>query len=189
MYLIVGLGNPDSKYALTPHNAGFMVCDLLSFSFNFNFDFHSKFIGQIGNFTYNGKKILVLKPFTYMNLSGNSVSSVVNFYKIDTNKMIVVHDDIDLEFGVIRIKKNSSSGGHKGVQSIIDSLGHKNFLRVKIGIGKDSKKDTAQYVLSTLKNEELEIMKNAVGRAKNAVMDIIEKGYEFSMNIHNRKNP
>jgi len=187
MYAIIGLGNPDSRYALTPHNVGFMVCDLLSFSFNFSFSFSNKFIGQVGNFTYDLHKILVLKPYTYMNLSGKSVGMLVNFYKIETDKIIVIHDDIDLDIGVIRIKKGSSSGGHKGVQSVIDELGSNNFIRVKIGVGKDKNKKASEYVLSSLNKESLKMVNHSIERAKNAAIDIISVGLPQAMNIYNTK--
>ncbi len=188
MYAIVGLGNPDSRYALTPHNVGFMVCDLLSFSFNFSFNFSSKFIAEIGNFTYDLHKVLVVKPHTYMNLSGKSVGLLVNFYKIETDKIIVIHDDIDLDIGVIRIKKGSSSGGHRGVQSVIDALGSNNFIRIKIGVGKDENREASEYVLSSLDKENLKIINSSIERAKNAAINIISKGLTQSMNVYNTKN-
>ncbi len=188
MYAIVGLGNPDSRYALTPHNVGFMVCDLLSFSFNFSFDFSNKFIGEIGNFNYDSHKILVLKPHTYMNLSGKSVGMLVNFYKIEIDNIIVIHDDIDLDMGVIRIKKGSSSGGHKGVQSVIDALGSNNFIRIKIGVGKDENREASEYVLSSLEKESLKIINSSIEKAKNAAVDIISTGLTQAMNVYNAKN-
>ncbi len=188
MYAIVGLGNPDSRYALTPHNVGFMVCDLLSFSFNFSFDFSNKFIGEIGNFNYDSHKILVLKPHTYMNLSGKSVGMLVNFYKIEIDNIIVIHDDIDLYMGVIRIKKGSSSGGHKGVQSVIDALGSNNFIRIKIGVGKDENREASEYVLSSLEKESLKIINSSIEKAKNAAVDIISTGLTQAMNVYNAKN-
>ena len=188
MYTIVGLGNPDSRYALTPHNVGFMVCDLLSFSFNFSFDFSNKFIGEIGNFNYDSHKILVLKPHTYMNLSGKSVGMLVNFYKIEIDNIIVIHDDIDLYMGVIRIKKGSSSGGHKGVQSVIDALGSNNFIRIKIGVGKDENREASEYVLSSLEKESLKIINSSIEKAKNAAVDIISTGLTQAMNVYNAKN-
>ena len=187
MYAIVGLGNPDSRYALTPHNVGFMVCDLLSFSFNFSFNFSTKFIGQIGNFTYGLHKIVVLKPHTYMNLSGKSVGLLVNFYKIEIGNIIVIHDDIDLNLGVIRIKKGSSSGGHKGVQSVIDALGSNNFIRIKIGVGKDENREASEYVLSSLDQERLKVINDSIERAKNAAVDIISTGLTQAMNVYNTK--
>ncbi len=187
MFAIIGLGNPDSRYANTPHNVGFMVCDLLSFSFNFSFNFNNKFIGEIGHFIYENKKIAVLKPFTYMNLSGKSVVALVNFYKIDSDKIVVIHDDIDLQLGVIRIKRSSSSGGHKGVQSIIDALGHNNFTRIKIGVGKEDNKDAADFVLSNFNPEKFKIIQTSLEKAKDAAIDIIVNSPEHAMNIFNKK--
>ncbi len=183
MYLIVGLGNPGSRYVFTPHNVGFMVCDLLSVSFNFNFSQSQKFRGYIGDFNYNAQKILVLKPSTYMNLSGISVSLVVDFYKIDVDNIIVIHDDIDMEFSKIKIKKNSSSGGHRGVQSIIESINSKEFVRIKIGVGK--KGNPKEHVLSQFNKDELNIIRQAAENAKDAAISIIEDGYTVAMNKFN----
>ncbi len=187
MYSFIGLGNPGSEYALTPHNVGFMVCDLLSFSFNFTFSFNHKLMGQVGNFVYGAQKILVLKPCTYMNLSGNSVLFLVNFYKLDLNNIIVIHDDMDLDIGVIRIKKNSSSGGHRGVQSIIDALQSKEFIRIKIGIGRKQNMAPSDYVLSTFSKETFKKVENAVEIAKNAALDIVDNGPAHAMNIYNKQ--
>ncbi len=186
MYSIVGLGNPGSRYALTPHNVGFMVCDLLSFSFNFSFNSNSRIKGYVGKFNYNSNKIAVLKPATYMNLSGESVSAFINFYKLEIDKMIVVHDDIDMELGKIKIKKNSSSGGHKGVESIINILGTQDFTRIKIGVGRGNG-DAASHVLSLLSNTEKESIRKAVETAEYAALDIISSGLQYAMNRYNSK--
>jgi len=187
MYLIVGLGNPGSRYALTPHNVGFMVCDLLSFSFDFNFNQSTKFKGFIGNFSLQDEKVIVLKPTTYMNLSGESVALVSSFYQIELGKIIVIHDDIDMDFGKIKIKKDSSSGGHKGIESIINSLGSKNFIRIKIGVGKEG--NPKEYVLSQFNIEELKIIRIAIENAKEASLTIIEHGLTKAMNSFNNKKP
>jgi PTH1 family peptidyl-tRNA hydrolase len=185
MYLIVGLGNPGSRYALTPHNVGFMVCDLLSFSFNFNFAHSSKFKGYFGSFIFGLEKIAVLKPATYMNLSGESVSVFLDFYKIELDRLIVIHDDIDMEFGKIKIKKNSTSGGHRGVESIISSINSKNFTRIKIGVGKDG--SAREHVLSTFNEEELKVVKSTIEIAKDAALCIIDNGLNIAMNRYNNK--
>ncbi len=187
MYLIVGLGNPGSRYALTPHNVGFMVCDLLSFSFNFNFNQSTKFKGLIGKFSLQDKKVIVLKPTTYMNLSGESVALVSSFYQIELDKIIVIHDDIDMDFGKIKIKKDSSSGGHKGIESIINSLGSKNFVRIKIGVGREG--NPKEYVLSQFNTEELKIIRIAIENAKEAALTILEYGLAKAMNSFNNKKP
>ncbi len=186
MYLVVGLGNPGSRYALTPHNVGFMVCDLLSFSFNFQFTHSNKFKGYISDFLYNGHKIIVLKPDTYMNLSGESVYLVDNFYKITKENIIVVQDDIDMEFGRLKIKKNSSSGGHRGIESIISKLGTQDFIRVKIGVGKAA--NPREHVLSVFEEEKLKTLKLSIENAKEAVLKIIDSGLAKAMNLYNNKS-
>jgi len=151
MKLIVGLGNPGKKYAKTRHNIGFRVIDELEKSFD----------------TAQDKNLIFLKPDTFMNNSGRAVRSLTTKYKIQTTNVIVVHDDIDLPFGKIRVSKNSSSAGHKGVQSIIDALGTKDFTRVRIGIKPLHEIDTTKFVLKNFtKTEEKqlpEIIKKAVG--------------------------
>lgn len=186
MHAIIGLGNPGEKYLLTPHNVGFMVCDLLSLSFGFSFNFNSRIKGSVGNFTYNNSKVLVLKPQTYMNLSGESVALFVKFYKLELDDLIVVHDDVDMQIGRIKIKRNSSSGGHRGVLSIIEVLGTKNFIRIKIGVGR-SGYSTARHVLSIFSDSELETTKQSVERAKNAALDIMDNGLVHAMNLYNKK--
>jgi len=184
-YAVVGLGNIGEEYSLTPHNAGFMVCDSLSSRFGFSFIFKSIFKAYLGNFFINNKKVFVVKPATYVNLSGQSVVSLLNFYKININSLIVVHDDIDLELGTLKIKKNSSSGGHRGVQSVIDLLGSNSFVRIKIGVGR--KGNPRNFVLSKFEHNELDVVNNAVSRAEKAVCDIVENGLSYAMNLYNRK--
>lgn len=186
MHAIIGLGNPGDQYALTPHNIGFMVCDLLSLSFGFSFCFNSRIKGSVGSFMYKNNKVLVLKPQTYMNLSGESISLFVKFYKLELDKLIVIHDDVDMQIGRIKIKKNSSSGGHKGALSIINALGTKDFIRIKVGVGRNSC-STAHYVLSNFSDSELDTVKQAIERAKNAALDIVYNGLTHAMNSYNKK--
>ncbi len=185
-WLVVGLGNPGREYDLTPHNMGFMVCDSLSFIFNFDFAYRDKIKGFLGFFSYKNSKVGVLKPQTYMNLSGYSVALALNYYKVPLDRLIVVHDDIDLPLGRIKIKKNSSSGGHKGVESIIQALNSKGFIRVKLGVGRGN--DPAKYVLSKFREEELKIVENVLIKAKDAVITIIEHGLERAMSLYNKRN-
>ena len=184
-WLVAGLGNPGKEYDLTPHNMGFMVCDSLSFLFNFEFGFQKKFQGLFGFFYLNTSKIGVLKPMTYMNLSGNSVASAVSFYNMAHSRLIVVHDDIDLQLGRIRIKKNSSSGGHRGVESVIRALGSQDFNRVKIGVGREG--DPARYVLTKFNDEEIDLVKRIVEKASEAVISIIKDGVAETMSKYNNR--
>jgi len=182
-WLVVGLGNPGREYEFTPHNVGFMVCDSLSSSFGFDFSLQKKFKGLLGEFKIEDNHIRVLKPLTYMNLSGESVYPTLDFFKISLHNLIVIHDDLDLPLGRIRIKKNSSSGGHKGVQSIINALGSKDFVRIRIGVGRE--KDAVKYVLSRFSEDKLEIVKRVVLVSADAVIDVITKGLNYSMSKYN----
>jgi PTH1 family peptidyl-tRNA hydrolase len=149
MKLVVGLGNPGRKYQKTRHNVGFRVIDALKDSLD-----HAR-----------DKKIMLLKPDTFMNNSGKVVKSLTTKYKIQTTNIVVVHDDVDLPFGTIRISRDSSSAGHKGVQSIIDELGTKNFTRVRIGINPDHKVDAEKFVLEKLNKQEEKELKETIKKA------------------------
>ncbi len=182
-WLVVGLGNPGKEYDFTPHNMGFMVCDSLSSFFNFDFSLEKRFLGFFAFFYIGEQKVGILKPMTYMNLSGDSVEKVVNFYGVGISKLVVVHDDIDLPFGRIRIKKGSSSGGHRGVESIINTLSSKDFIRVRMGVGKEG--DPARYVLKKFDQEKAPLVKKFVDLGRDAVISIIRDGVEKAMNKFN----
>lgn len=152
MKLVVGLGNPDKKYHKTRHNIGFYVLD----NYLDNPKWSTKFNAEYFETIIDTDKIIFIKPQTYMNLSGNSVKLFVDYYDINAADILVVQDDLDLEFGKIRIKKNSSSGGHNGIKSIIDCLGTKKFNRLKIGIGNQNNIEDADYVLSNFSKSELD---------------------------------
>jgi PTH1 family peptidyl-tRNA hydrolase len=157
MKCIVGLGNPGSEYRSTRHNVGFLFADFFRDAEGFSdFEDAPKFHGLVANGTVKGEKVALLRPLTYMNLSGQSVAALVNFYKLDPAKdLLVVSDDIDMEFGKVRFREKGSSGGQNGLKSIAASLGTENFARIKIGIGRDAKFDTADWVLSKFRAEEL----------------------------------
>ncbi len=182
-WLVVGLGNPGKEYDLTPHNMGFMVCDSLSSFFSFNFTFEKKFLGFLAFFYIDKQKVGVLKPVTYMNLSGNSVLKVMDFYKVGYSKLLVVHDDIDLPLGKIKIKKNSSSGGHRGVESIISALSSKDFIRVKVGVGRGE--DPVNYVLSRFDEDKMPLVDKVINLARNAVVSVVSKGLSKAMTEFN----
>ncbi len=182
-WLVVGLGNPGKEFDFTPHNMGFMVCDSLSSFFNFDFSLEKRFLGFFSFFYIGDQKVGILKPMTYMNLSGDSVVRIVNYYRIDIEKLIVVHDDIDLPLGRIRIRKGSSSGGHRGVDSIISALSSKDFIRVRMGVGKEG--DPARYVLKKFDNEKAPLVKRVVDFGRDAVVSIIKDGLERAMNKFN----
>ena len=173
MKLIVGLGNPGEKYEDTRHNIGFKVIDYLVEEYN-GTAFREKFQGLIREITYKDDKILLLKPQTYMNLSGNSVNDVVKFFKLNPKEdLIVAFDDMDLKSGQIKIKRKGSAGGHNGMKNIISHLGSEAFVRIRVGIGEKPKGyDLADYVLSRFSKKEQELLIKKHG--KNAVEDYNE---------------
>jgi len=155
MKLIVGLGNPGKIYQYTRHNIGFMFVDQLIQDLNQKFILDKSFKSQIAMFNYNGEKIIIIKPQTFMNLSGEAVLSVSKYFKVDVEDIIVVFDDLDLPEGKIRCRKSGSSGGHKGMKNIIDLFGTDEIKRIRIGIGKNNKSETSDYVLSKLSKDEI----------------------------------
>lgn len=152
MKLIVGLGNPGKKYENTRHNIGFIFIDHIAKVYNSKFK--EKFDGLYCECNIDGEKVLLLKPQTYMNLSGTSVKKIMDFYKISNEDVLLIYDDLALEFGKVKLKINSSAGGHNGVKDIIAKLGTKEILRVKYGILNSFKKDTKDFVLSNFSKEE-----------------------------------
>ncbi len=185
MYLIAGLGNPGREYEATRHNVGFVALDMIAEKLNIKIN-KVKFKGLLGETRYAGKKLLLLKPQTYVNLSGQSVLDTLNFYKIPTAQLIVIYDDMDLPVGQIRIRPSGGSAGHKGVDSIIYQLSSEKFLRVRVGIGRpDGQKDAAAHVLSKFYDEEIDKIKTAVDIAAEAALKLISDGIEQVMNIYN----
>lgn len=178
MILLVGLGNPGNEYKLTRHNVGFMVIDeILSNHSHINLS-SSKFKGEL----YKFSNFLLLKPLTYMNSSGESVLAVKNFYK--PQKIVVIHDDIDLKFGAIRFKFGGSSGGHNGLKSIDNLIGN-DYFRVRIGVGRD--KNVISYVLSNFKDEELIALKDIIKDASNASLEFQNKELKDISSMYSKK--
>ena len=188
MYIIVGLGNPDRQYQNTRHNIGFDVVDTIA-SKNHIAISERKHKALIGKGTVGGEKAVLVKPQTYMNLSGESVREVIDFYKIDEkNELVVISDDVSLDIGQIRIRKKGSAGGHNGLKNIILHLGHDEFQRVKMGVGeKPAGYDLADYVLGHFTKEEREIMDESAGRAADAIEIMIRDGADVAMNLYNKK--
>lgn len=189
MYIIVGLGNPDRQYQNTRHNIGFDVIDVIAAKNSITVS-ERKHKALIGKGFVGGQKVVLVKPQTYMNLSGESVRDVIDFYKIDEkNELIVISDDVSLDVGQIRIRKKGSAGGHNGLKNIILHLGHDEFQRVKMGVGeKPGGYDLADYVLGHFPKEEREIMDESAGRAAAAVEMMITEGADAAMNQYNRKD-
>lgn len=185
MYLVVGLGNPGSKYTKTRHNIGFRVVEALAERNGARLD-TDKHKGLIGKGTIGAEKVIFAKPLTYMNLSGECVRAVADFYKIPAENVIVVFDDISLDVGKLRIRKKGSAGGHNGIKSIIAHLGGENFPRLKFGVGdKPSGMDLADYVLGNFSAADEQILKQAIDRACDAVECMINEGPDAAMNKFN----
>jgi PTH1 family peptidyl-tRNA hydrolase len=187
MRLIVGLGNPGKEYLFSRHNLGFMVVDRLAGDLDIRVT-RNQFDALIGDGTISGKRIMLAKPQTYMNLSGNSVCRLLRFYKIEIEDLIVIHDDLDLPFDTVRIKKGGGHGGNKGVMSIMSQLGSPDFIRVRIGIGKPLRKEmTEDHVLGRFFSEEMQNLPDVLVRAADAVEAIIKSGLAAAMNQFNQK--
>lgn len=176
MYLVVGLGNPGKEYANTRHNAGFMAADEISRRFSFS-TFREKFDGLVAEGNIGGEKVLLLKPQTYMNLSGNSVVKAAFFYKILPQNVIVIHDDMDLKLGQIKAKCGGSSGGHNGIKSI-DSQISPNYNRIRIGVGhpEHQQNQVIDYVLSSFGREEKEILNQSIDTVADLIDILIKNG-------------
>lgn len=188
MYIIAGLGNPTMQYEGTRHNAGFDVIDALADKYNISVD-GRKNRAYIGKGIIEGQKVLLVKPQTYMNLSGESIGGLVDYFKIDEEQdLIVIYDDISLSPGQIRIRKKGSAGGHNGIKNIIARLGTQVFPRIKVGVGEKPKKyDLADYVLSHFTKAEREEMEEGYQKAIQAVEKILAGEMEAAMNEFNRK--
>lgn len=185
LFLIVGLGNPGREYECTRHNVGFAVLDRLADKLDVKIN-KVKFKGLLGEASYRGQTLLLLKPQTYMNLSGESVSDTVNFYKIPLENLIVIYDDMDLPVGRLRIRPQGSSGGHKGMESIIYQLSSDQFCRIRVGIGKpEDKRDTVGHVLGTFYGEEIQKIKATMEAAAQAALVIVSEGVDEAMNKFN----
>jgi PTH1 family peptidyl-tRNA hydrolase len=188
MYLVVGLGNPGRQYELTRHNIGYRVIDRILKDLNIDHpksqcqaDIHQGMIGS--------HKIILAKPQTFMNLSGDSVIELVKWFKIEKDHLIVISDDLDLEKGQLRVRPKGNSGGHKGLESIISRFGNSEFIRVRIGIGRPAgnlaQADTSDYVLENIPSNEIEVIDGAILSASEAVQTIINEGLEAAMNKFN----
>ncbi len=181
MKLIVGLGNPGKEYQNTRHNVGFMVLD----QYIQNDSWQKKFDGEYQIINYGEEKVLFLKPLTYMNDSGNSVIKASKYYDIALEDILVIQDDMDIEFGKYKLKKNSSSGGHNGIKSIIAALNTDSFTRLKVGISHDKNKDTIHYVLGKFSKEEMNILSENYKIYNEIIESFIYNGIEKTMNKYN----
>ena len=189
MFLIVGLGNPGTEYAATRHNIGFDMVTYLSDKYGIALrSKEGKAI--VGKGVIEGQKVMLVQPQTYMNLSGESVRELVNYYKVDPeSELIVVYDDISLAPGQIRIRKKGSAGGHNGIKNIIANLGTDHFMRVKVGVGEKPKNwDLADYVLSPFTKDERPLVNLAIEHAAKAIEQMLNGDVDAAMNEYNRKS-
>jgi len=184
-YMVVGLGNPGRQYKVSRHNMGFMVLDALANQLNLSFSrVESKALVCKGE--YKTKRLFLVKPQTYMNLSGQAVASLVHYYAIPLTNLLIAYDDIDLPFGTLRIRPSGSSAGHKGMQSIIDRLGTNEIARLRLGVNRpEGRKMAANYVLRSFSSAELEFLPAILSKAAQAILTILEKGLEPAMNQFN----
>lgn len=187
MILIAGLGNPGKEYENTRHNAGFLVLDTLAQKLGADLS-ERKHRALCGKAVIGGQKVVLLKPQTYMNSSGESIRAAADYYKVPPEDILVVYDDISLAPGQLRIRAKGSAGGHNGIKSIIAHLGTQEFPRVKVGIGeKPPRMDLADYVLGHFSSGEKKIMEEAAKEAADAICEIVNVGIEQAMNDHNRR--
>ncbi|MCI8291074.1 MAG: aminoacyl-tRNA hydrolase [Clostridia bacterium] len=184
MYLIVGLGNPEKDYSNTRHNMGFDVINRISEKYDIDVN-KSKFKGLYGSGVINGEKIILLKPQTFMNLSGESVKEIMDYYKISLENLLVVYDDMDLEPGTIRIRKSGGPGTHNGMKSVVHYLNSQNFPRIRVGIGKPIDDSFMEYVIGAVDEEERKILVKGVEKAFEAITAILENNIDFAMNKFN----
>lgn len=186
MYVIAGLGNPGKKYENTRHNMGFITIDQLAEKHDIKID-KLKFRALVGEGRIAGQKVLLVKPQTYMNLSGESIRDVMNFYKLEPENLIVIYDDIDIEAGTLRIRKFGSAGTHNGMKSVVYQLQSDRFPRIRLGIGSQKKGDLVNFVIGGFSKEEVPVLEEAVSNATLAIECIIEDGIDKAMNQYNTK--
>ncbi len=185
MELIVGLGNPEADYSKTRHNMGFNVINELAEKYNIEVN-KKKFDSLYGEGMIEGKKVILLKPQTYMNLSGDAIIQVVRFYKIPMENIYVIYDDMDIEPGQIKIRKKGGAGSHNGMKSVVNNLQTEEFARIRVGIGtpKD-KQDAISYVIGAIPGEEIEVLNKGVEQAAEAMVSILKEGIDKAMNTFN----
>lgn len=185
MYLIIGLGNPEEEYSNTRHNMGFDTINKIAKKHGIEVS-KNKFQGLYGTGMIDGEKVVLLKPQTYMNLSGISAVQFMRFYKISPKEVIVIYDDLDIEKGTIKIRKQGGPGTHNGMKSIVCELGTTEFYRIRVGIGNpDIKGDLVNYVLQKISADEKEVLEKATTKAADAVQAIITDGIDRAMNLYN----
>ncbi len=184
MHIIVGLGNPGKRYEQTRHNIGFLTVDKIAEELGVKID-KIKFQSLVGEASFSGQKIVLVKPQTYMNLSGRAVREIMHFYKLPIENLTVIYDDIDIERGKIRVRKTGSAGTHNGMRDIIYQLQDDRFARIRVGIGTQRRGTLADFVTGGFSKEEIPVLEEAVMRAAKAALAIVSDGIEKAMNEYN----
>ncbi len=185
-FLLVGLGNPGPKYALTRHNVGFMALDRLGDRHRIALT-QQKFHGRYGSGIVCNHKVVLLQPETFMNLSGKSVVAAAQFFQIEPERIVVMHDEIDLDFGNVKVKVGGGHGGHNGLRDIIDKSGHRDFVRMRIGVGRPEHGDVTNWVLSPFRQEDVTTLDEMLHVAADATEAILKDGPEAAQNLFNAK--
>ena len=188
MKLVVGLGNPGRKYKNTRHNIGFNLLDSIANRNKYSFRTDKSFNCEIGEIIINGEKVFMVKPLSFMNLSGNVVNKVKSFYDIDVDNILVIQDDLDMEFGKIRVVYDSSSGGHNGIKSITECLGSQKYTRLKIGISNNKEMDTKDYVLGKFNKADIKSLENIYNKLDNIINDFVNMSVEELKQKYNSMN-
>ena len=185
MYLIIGLGNPEEEYARTRHNMVFDTINKISEKYNIKVN-KSKFNALYGTGKIEVEKVILLKPQTYMNLSGIAVKDFMNFYKLSPSNIIVIFDDLDIAPGIIKIRKKGGPGTHNGMKSVVNEIKSEDFCRIRIGIGNpEYKNDLLNYILTQIPDEEYKILEKSINNAAESVANIIKNGVDSAMNLYN----
>lgn len=186
-FVIVGLGNPGPKYQWTRHNAGFLFLDRLAYLENIAIT-RKNFSSLAGECNHAGNRLILLKPQTFMNLSGQAVMQALQFYKLPISQLIVVHDELDLPFGTVRLKQGGGHGGHNGLRSIMEQLGKGDFIRLRVGIGRPPHGDTVNYVLGNIPPDQMEILPRVLDGGMEMVEMALAEGLPKAMSLFNNRN-
>ncbi|UFS68885.1 aminoacyl-tRNA hydrolase [Geomonas sp. RF6] len=184
--LIVGLGNPGPQYTWTRHNAGFMVLDRLARLINVSIT-RKAFSGLVGDGEWRGNRVYLLKPQTFMNLSGRSVAEALRFYKLSLSDLIVIHDDLDIPFGTIKLKEGGGHGGHNGLRSLAQELGSPAYFRVRVGIGRPERGEVVSYVLQNFAKSEMDSLTTVLDGTIDALELLVTEGVQKAMSLYNGK--
>jgi peptidyl-tRNA hydrolase, PTH1 family len=184
--LLVGLGNPEPRYDMTRHNAGFMMLGRLAIKYGASFSFSGRMKAELCKINVEGQQIMLARPMTYMNLSGDAVQAVTCFFKIEARDLMVVHDEVALPMGVIRLARSCGTAGNHGIESIVESLGHQDFQRLRIGVGPDpGGAIRAHFVTSPIAQENLDLFFKSISLAVEAFEDVLKDGIQSAMNKFN----